>query len=379
MKTLFFVFISILLSQSIIAQSLEVDSNQMKKIDGFFHPYKKTFVYEKLTPHPDEDAYVKYYAENFIANRAIVHRQELFYTKTYNNATKQYEEISHKQSSYGVIDTLGNIIMPCAYGNLRRIPYDSYSKYFITYTEDSISLINCSGKKLFTLCQICKDETLITNICLNSNYVRVRYCSKYYLFDINKESFVLPTKHINNHFSNEIENEEYQMVNSNKRFAIFCNIPYTLDFDDIQEDSLRFDLYGSNINYIVFDLLHKEFSNPHQLAGLYNDSLVYFQDSVDSSWVTNNVKAPINIYDYDYIEAFPENPYSHSFNKEFDYWHKAYKDYLLVSKDGKYGIIRFDNHILIPTVYDNIYLLIARIFGLKRMIFGQSVICLTTY
>ena len=372
MKIFVFVFLAVALSMNLIAQRVKTDSIENKKIDGYFHPYKKTFSYEKTIAHPIKDAYLKYYAEDFVANRAIVHRQELYYENVYNDKLKQYIETKHEQNSFGIIDTLGNIIVSCKYENLSRIESDSISEYFIYRTKDSISLINLKGRKIVTLCNSTyqtlhnNQKTFFHFFISNTNYLRVGYNLRYNLYDIEKESFVLPSNHCDTENKVKIEDEEYQMVNYNNKFAIFCNIPYSIDYDDMEKENIPFDIYGNNINYIVYSLSSKEFSKPSKLAAIYNDSLVYIQNSTDSSWLCDDINELKNINDYDYIEAFPINPFNHSYYNEFNSWDKEYHDFLLVRKKGKYGIINLGNTILIPIIYDNIYLIDSTHFWLKK-------------
>ncbi len=356
-----------------IAFNQENDTINLK---GYYHPFNKTFTYEKTTAHPTKDAYIKYFADAFDKGLSVVRKEHFFYTE------KDGVESSNKTVQFGVIDTTGKVFIPCSYDNLYRLKSNSDSPYFYFYTKDSITLLNLREEYLLVLRKdspkvseniYIDSKTEFRNIDLKGN-LALSYNGLYQLYNIFDKKFIVPPFISKSDSQSGIEQMKYGIIEIKKRFVLYSNTPDKVDFNEINGRQDLFDLYGNSLDFFVYDKENSCFSKRYKLITLFNDSLVFLQDTIGNSYLTTNPCNPINLYNMDYIEVFPSNELAHYFSFSNDHTRsivhlngKSYfHPFLLARLEDKYGIINTDSTVLIPFVYDDIYVINDSLFWVKK-------------
>jgi hypothetical protein len=373
MKNVIENIIFIYLLSANIAFSQENDS---VKLNGYYHPFNKTFTYEKTTAHPVKDAYVKYFADDFTKGIAIVRKEHFYYTN------EEGIETSNKTVHYGAIDTTGTIIIPCKYENLSHLKGNGDSTYFYFHTQDSITLLNINEKKLLVLRNdspkipekiFWDSRTQFRNIDSKGN-LALSYNGRSQLYNIYKKKFIVPPFYLNSNSESSIEQMKYGIIEIKKRFVLYSNTPYKVDYDEINGRKDLFDLYGNSLDFFVYDKENFCFSNRYKLISFYNDSLIFLQDTIGNSILTTNPCNPSNLYNLDYLEVFPTNELAHYFSYSNDHTRAIvhlngksfFHPFLLAKLNDKYGVINKDSAVLIPFVYDDIYVINDKLFWVKK-------------
>lgn len=356
-----------------IAFNQENDSVNLK---GYYHPFNKTFTYEKTTAHPTKDAYIKYFADAFDKGLSVVRKEHFFYTE------KDGVESSNKTVQFGVIDTTGAIIIPCSYGNLYQLKGNGDSSYFYFYTKDSITLININEKKLLVLRR--DSPTISEEIYLDSKTdfrffdskgnLALSYNGHYQLYNIYEKKFIVPPFYSNDNSNMSIEQMNYGIIEIRKRFVLYSNTPYLVDSKQMLGRWDLFDLHGKSLDFFVYDKENSCFSNCYKLITFYNDSLIFLQDTIGNSFLTTNPCNPGNLYNLDYMEVFPSNELAHYFSFSNDHTRRIihlegksyFHPFILAKLNDKFVIIKTDSTVLIPFVYDDIYVINDSLFWVKK-------------
>ena len=351
-----------------LISSAQTDSSSIR---GFYHPYKGTFFSEKIIPHPEKDEFTRYEVSSFINGLGIAVKSEFKYDQ--NQTEMNAAPTGIHSLSYGLMDTNGFVILPFIYKKLDYVKNCRTVDLLVSDEGDSLRLINLKGQEL--ICLLKKSNTrdfksYYTEFQTLShvdgglqNYLRVLYNSRFYLFDVPKRQFILPSQYKKERNVQIPESEQYQLVQLNGHFAVFSNVPYTLDYYDLKKGDAKFDLYGSNIKYLVYDMVRKTISDPMKLAGIVNDSLVYLGNDT-KGWITNKVESPQNIFDFDRAEALPGHPWQMDFDNELSKY-KDYLPYFIFSKNNLFGLANDEGDFLIPPVYQNIFAINPELFWVK--------------
>lgn len=346
--------------------------NDTVNIKGYYHPFNKTFTYEKTTAHPTKDAYVKYFADAFDKGLSVVRKEHFFYTK------KDGVETSNKTVQFGVIDTTGKVIIPCAYYNLYSLKSESDSSYFYFYTKDSITLINILEENILV---IRRDSPKVSDKIyfgtktqflaadFQGNLVLI-YNGLFQLYNIDEKKFIIPPLNPDANTQSNIEQLKYGFNEGNKNFLVYTNTPFRVDYDELKQRDDIFDLYGKSLNFFVYDKNNSCFSSAYKLISKYNDSLVFLQDTIGNSYLTSNPCNPRNLYNFEYLEVFPTNEIADYFSFSHDmmrYTGESYfQPFYLAKNNDKYGIIKTDSTVLIPFIYDDIYVINDSLFWVKK-------------
>lgn len=356
-----------------IAFNQENDSVNLK---GFYHPFNKTFTYEKTTAHPTKDAYIKYFADAFDKGLSVVRKEHFFYTE------KDGVEKSNKTVQFGVIDTSGKVMIPCSYDNLYQLKSNSDSPYFFFYTKDSITLLNLREENLLVLRKnspkvsekiYIDSKTEFGNIDLKGN-LALFYNGLYQLYNIYEKKFIVPPFYSNVNSEASIERMKYGIIEMNEHFALYSNTPYKVDYNELRFKFEVFDLYGQSLNFFIYDKDNFCFSSAFKLISIFNDSLVFLQDTIGNSYLTKNPCTPSNLYNIDYLEVLPTNELAHYFSFSDDHTRKIvhlngksyFYPFLLARFEDKYGILTPDSTVLIPFVYDDMYVINDSLIWVKK-------------
>ncbi len=371
MKNVIENIIFIYLLSANIAFSQENDTVNLK---GYYHPFNKTFTYEKTTAHPTKDSYIKYFADAFDKGLSVVRKEHFFYTE------KDGVEISNKTVQFGVIDTTGTIIISCRYDNLYHLKGNGDSAYYYFYTKDSITLMNMDEKNLLVLRKdspkisdkiFMGSKTQFRNIDFKGN-LALSYNGRFQLYNIYKKQFIVPPFYSNSESS--IDQMKYGIIEIKKRFVLYSNTPYKVDYNEINDRKDLFDLYGNSLDFFVYDKETFCFSKRFKLITLYNDSLIFLQDTIGNSYLTTNPCNPSNLYNLDYIEVFPTDELANYFSFSNDHTRDIlhlngksfFHPFLLAKLKDKFGIIKTDSTVLIPFDYDDIYVINDSLFWVKK-------------
>lgn len=346
--------------------------NDTVNLKGFYHPFNKTFTYEKITAHPTKDAYIKYFADAFDKGLSVVRKEHFFYTE------KDGVETSNKTVQFGVIDSTGKVIIPCSYDNLYRLKSNSDSPYFYFYTKDSITLLNLREENLLVLRRDSPKvsrkiyfgtETQFLSADFKRNLVLI-YNGLFQLYNIVEKKFIIPPLNSVANKQSNFEQLKYGFNEGNKNFTVYTNTPFRVDYEELKLHEDIFDLYGLSLIFFVYDKNNSCFSSAYKLISKYNDSLVFLQDTIGNSFLTSNPCNPSNLYNFDYLEVFPTDEIANYFSFSHDHMRYTGESYfhpfLLARLEDKYGIINKDSTVLIPFVYDDIYVINDSLFWVKK-------------
>jgi hypothetical protein len=293
----------------------------VKHLEGLYDSQKEVFYYKTIDQQFNEH---EYKSEKFYKNIALIK-----YTYKPFNPPKSLVK------ALGIIDTLGNLIIPCVYEEIitprawvKSSQNDKYTRYenltyFIFKTNDSIGLVKQGNNIVYQLPLISKKKNSLSNSifpALDSvqndiDYCKVRIDNYLGLFSFGLEKVIVPPK--------------FQEINIYNDLAICRN----------------------NEFYTVYNCLNGEKSDEFKYVRYLKNNSFFVKSLNDLSFVCEDIFNPSTSINTNIVK-----------NGIIQY----YNGHFIVKSNGKYGIINEDEKTIIPFVYDDIYFIDSKFISVKH-------------
>ena len=332
----------------LLANSMILSSVAQDKVKGFYHPYKKTFTADNITPHEFGDEYEKCLADRFIGDLSIV---EL--------ARKQYVMIGAAlkpvySKGLGVIDTAGIIRIPCTYDGLRPF-YKNENKYYYFEIGDSTGMVDNNGKELIRL-----DKNIIDIIELNVNTLDEHH--KQRMHQIRMQTALIPTLNpdlviVRVGYSAglfSLSKGDYEIP----IYAYGSDGPYIQKLGGLYPLEAKEDLVlcREEKGYCVVDLKTPGKTPKYDYVYLLDSGQFYIRDK-GKHIIADNVANPQSVFGREIIEFRKLNKrrWPGQRKKDVDCYFNA-----IVKENGKYGVYDEEGQEIIPIKYDDVYMITGR-------------------
>lgn len=234
-----------------------------------------------------------------------------------------------ERRTYGIFDTLGNVLIPCVYDDLepltncRNSSNDNnlYYKYYIFEKEDTIGVIKTGGEILYSFKR--KLLTIDTGFFSGKLYFNYK---------------ILSNKYYSDYFTYKYNEDKVGIVSMLKGKRI---LPPEYDKITVYRD---YAICRKNDSVFAFDLKNEKISKAYKDIWLSNDQKVF----IIKPMFNNLYMACNNIFDVN-------NSRNYTFNR--DSLVSYYDREAIVIENGKYGVIDNDGQPIIPFKYEDIYII----------------------
>jgi hypothetical protein len=341
-------------------------------LHGFYNSKDKTVTIPKMYPNRNSDEYDVYKVDPLFYGFGVTEYQGYRYSQEHSNGVIPEATYHHFEGSYmkkGVIDTNGIIVIPIKYDDLYLL---GQTKIYYVFTKgDSTGVVDLNGKELFTISRNREEllkfrkkyygyenatqekidrahvESLITKIksTSNLNVIKVHKGTKDGLFSVSKNKFIIPLELNMFYTGDEINRWSLHPVDVN-------------DYHALCRDSNK---------YKLLDLETLDISRSIENVKLLPESKFYFEEGEDKR-IAMDIQNIDHIFKNEILEyeTFTNRftKYNSQLNKteypKFTVYHFIFK------KEGKMGVCNLQEEIVIPAIYDDIYMIDGVFFWVKK-------------
>lgn len=350
-------------------------------IPGYYYPNKRSFEYQKYYPHRDKDEYDIFKATEFREGIAVVEYFGYRYTdSTSTGGQPAYipTKIEKYYNKCGVIDTSGRVIVPIIYDEVYVLRRGHYYEFL---DGDSTGVVDQNGTELFRLSK--NDETsrilgrqyfstddhvqykkdleyadfIETKIKItdNEDLIYAHIGNRDGIYSVKFKKFIIPIDSSKN-YSQEMSNWSLQPVI--KRVNYKAEIELS-DHHILCEDSAKFR---------IIDLNTLKLSEPFDdKVRILPDGQFYFEEN-GQKIVARDVITRKSVFDRKIVE-FESYWISYMvYNDTRKVYDQKYKTVyqFIVEENNQFGVFGLNQEIIIPTDYDDLYLMNGPFFWVKE-------------
>lgn len=229
-----------------------------------------------------------------------------------------------KTDGIGIIDTIGNIVVPCVYYDVNFLSTNENTpdefKYFIFIKNNTIGILNAKGKVLYSF---------------KRNFVTIideKFNDELRVYDYQ----IITNKDYSHYFAYSYNEDKVGLVSLLKSEQI---LPPIYDKIDVYTN---YAICTKNDSVFAFDLKTEKMSKAYKGIWLSNDLKVFIVQNMDDYrfFACNDVFDVTNSLNYTFNRDFM----AYYFNKK-----------MIVFEMGKCGVINTEGQPIIPFKYDDIY------------------------
>lgn len=231
-----------------------------------------------------------------------------------------------KTDGYGIIDTTGNIVVPCFYYDVDFLSTNENTpdefRYFIFKRNNTTGILNAEGKVLYSF-----KRNLVT-------IIDEKFNDEHRVYDYQ----IITNKDYSHYFAYSYNEDKVGLVSLLKGEQI---LPPIYDKIDVYTN---FAICTKNDSVFAFEFKTEKMSKAYKGIWLSNDRKVFIVQNMDD----HRFFACNDVFDV-------TNSLNYTFNRDFMACY--FKKEMIVFEKGKCGVINTDGQTIIPFKYDDIYFL----------------------